>query len=505
MSEPKAILFKAKELFFKYGIGGALIVELIFTAVFYSLIAAYLPTQNGDNIEHIHSSFLITLGQVPYRDFFQHHNPLLWYMFAPLAKLFAYNTVIAEVACFVSFLFFLKSLVYLYRIVSEFLGDKLWGLAAAAAVSVPGAKLYAVDLRPDNYMVLALMGGIYYYFSYLKAKKSSHLTVAFLWFFIAFMFAQKAIFPLALLGVTGLYFWYKKEITSKDLGKALILPVIGSLSFLFYLYHYGMIKLYYVSNYTFNLNLVAGFEMNRVVDMPKYMVAICCVAWVGVFSALVIKNKYLKVLAFMFVCEFFQRMFYFSPYSYYYWLMIYFGVLCGVPWLYRLNNHNRLVITSVTFVLFYVLIGAANIYYEFYKAGDHKKYLPDFVTRQITPCDYVFNGDGMMYNIFAKDPAYYWQLLGQLDVIGEQTGIHPKPDINALIKKYKPKFVFGKNYFNKFSAESGKRRIVHYVDEDLLNQYYEPTPFYPVYQLKAQYDQRKCRKNLLSGEWSYAY
>jgi len=505
MSEVKDVLFKTRELFFKYGIGAILVGELIVTAVFYSLIAAYLPTQNGDNIEHIHSSFLIALGQVPYRDFFQHHNPLLWYMFAPLAKLFAYNTVIAEVACFVSFLFFLKSLVYLYRIVTEFLGDKLWGLVAAAAVSVPGAKLYAVDLRPDNYMVLALMGGIYYYFSYLKAKKSFHLTVAFLWFFIAFMFAQKAIFPLALLGLTVLYFWYKKEIDSRALGKALVLPAIGALSFLFYLYHYDMVKLYYVSNYTFNLNLVAGFEMNRVVDMPRYMAAICLIGWVGAISALFVKNRYLKIVAFMFVCEFFQRLFYFSPYSYYYWLMIYFAVLCGVPWLYRFNNYNRLVITAVTFVLCYVLINAANIYYEFYKTGSHEKYLPDFVTRQITPCDYVFNGDGMMYNIFAKDPAYYWQLLGQLDVVGEETGIQPKPDINALIKKYKPKFVFGKNYFNKFSSESGKRRIVHYVDEDLLNQYYEPTPFYPVYQLKAQYDKGRCRKNLLSGEWSYVY
>ena len=111
----------------------------------------------------------------------------------------------------------------------------------------------------------------------------------------------------------------------------------------------------------------------------------------------------------------------------------------------------------------------------------------------------------MMYNIFAKDPAYYWQLLGQLDVIGEEAGIQPKPDINALIEKYKPKFVFGKNYFNKFSLESGRRRIVHYVDENLLNKYYEPTYFYPVYQLKPEYDKRRCEENLQTGEWSYAY
>lgn len=495
---------KAKEIFFKYVPMGAVWLYLIGVAVFYALMSVLLPTLNGDNIEHIHSSFLVATGEVPYRDFFQHHNPLLWYLFAPVAKLFSYNATIAEAACFVSFLVFLKSLVYVYRICSGFLCDKFWGLAAAAVIATPGGKLFAVDFRPDNYMIFCLTGGIYYYFSYLKEKKPAFLTVAFLWFFVGFMFAQKALFPLFFLGLTGLYFWYKKEIVTKDLIKALILPLAGCGAFLLYLYHYDMVELYFKSNYTFNLNLADGFEMTKIAEFPIYIAVLMCVGWGGVIGALLSCNKYWIVCAFLFVSEYLQRRFYFSPYSYYYWTLVYFAALCGMPLLWKLNGKNRTVSLAVLGALFYLFIRTVGVYYDYYQDSKEKPYLPDYITRQITPCDYVFNGDGMMYNIFGKDPAYYWQLIGQLDVIGEQTGIKPKPDINQLIRELKPKFVFGMNYFNKFSSESGRKEIVHYLDMDLIKTYYEVTPFNPIYVLKKEYDNRACVKDMVSGKWRYA-
>ena len=92
-----------------------------------------------------------------------------------------------------------------------------------------------------------------------------------------------------------------------------------------------------------------------------------------------------------------------------------------------------------------------------------------------------------MYNIFGKDPHYYWQLIGQLDVVGEKTGIVDKPDINKLIEYYKPRFVYGKNYFNKFAEESGRKEIVHYVDMGLIDKYYQATPFNHIYELKPEF------------------
>jgi hypothetical protein len=39
---------------------------------------------NPDELEHMHVSWCIAKGMVPYRDFFEHHTPWLWYMLAPL-------------------------------------------------------------------------------------------------------------------------------------------------------------------------------------------------------------------------------------------------------------------------------------------------------------------------------------------------------------------------------------------------------------------------------------
>ena len=44
-----------------------------------------------DTVEHIYASWLISEGKLPYKDFFEHHNPLFWYLFSPVAKFFYRN------------------------------------------------------------------------------------------------------------------------------------------------------------------------------------------------------------------------------------------------------------------------------------------------------------------------------------------------------------------------------------------------------------------------------
>jgi len=482
-----------KEFFYKYLVNSFIYLEILCSVFLYVLVILNIPTQNGDNIEHIHSTFMVANGDVPYRDFFQHHNPLLWFIFAPLVKIFAYDTTVAEILLFISFLVFLKSLVYVYNITKEFLADKFWATVAVLLVIVPTYKIFAIDFRPDNYMVFALMAGIYYYFSYLRDKKTQQLVVSFIWFVLAFLFAQKALFPLFVLGLSGLYFWYKKEIKTSDLIKSLIAPIIMTGGCFAYLAYYKIVKLYFVSNFTFNLNLVEGFEMGRFAKMYGLLIFSIVGALLGAGCAIGSKNRYWRILALLFIVEFLQRKYYFSPYIYYYWLLMYVAVLTFIPLLKIIDESTRLVrVVVVGICLFFLYNGVMfhlnNILNT--KQG-HEGYLPYYITKRITPCDYVFNGNGLMYNIFGKDPHYYWQLIGQLDVVGEKTGIAPKPNINKIIFELKPKFIYGKSYFNKFADESGRKEIVHYIDKDLLDRYYKPAPFSGIYELKEEY-WREC-------------
>ena len=93
-----------KDLFFKYGVGLAILFLGLVSVYVNVMVLVHVPTANGDSVEHIHSSFLVALGYVPYRDFFQHHNPLMWFIFAPVTWFFRYDVTVSEVLSFISFM-----------------------------------------------------------------------------------------------------------------------------------------------------------------------------------------------------------------------------------------------------------------------------------------------------------------------------------------------------------------------------------------------------------------
>lgn len=43
---------------------------------------------DGDELEHLHGAWLVSRGQVPFRDFFEHHGPLFPFLLAPATALF---------------------------------------------------------------------------------------------------------------------------------------------------------------------------------------------------------------------------------------------------------------------------------------------------------------------------------------------------------------------------------------------------------------------------------
>lgn len=46
----------------------------------------FILPMNPDEMEHLHSTYLLLRGAVPYRDFWQNHTPTLWFLFAPVMK-----------------------------------------------------------------------------------------------------------------------------------------------------------------------------------------------------------------------------------------------------------------------------------------------------------------------------------------------------------------------------------------------------------------------------------
>ena len=91
---------------------------LFIVCAFIVYVYGFMIKSNGDNIEHIHTSWLLWQNNIPYKDFFQHHNPLIWYMFSPLVALSIENTIIfsmfniISVVCFIGVVFFEAKILF---------------------------------------------------------------------------------------------------------------------------------------------------------------------------------------------------------------------------------------------------------------------------------------------------------------------------------------------------------------------------------------------------------
>ena len=78
------------------------VLQIVFAVALSFWILTEHQPKTGDDVEHLHSAWLVFQGKVPYNDFFQHHNPLLWYLFAPVLGVFAYDIVVFDVVRFFS-------------------------------------------------------------------------------------------------------------------------------------------------------------------------------------------------------------------------------------------------------------------------------------------------------------------------------------------------------------------------------------------------------------------
>lgn len=102
-----------------------------------------------DEFEHLHATFSVWRGEVPYRDFFEHHSPALYYLLAPLLQWLGPEWAVLTAGRFVSLSFATATLFVIATVARQVLQWRS-GVAVAAVLSVTTIfHLKAVELRPD--------------------------------------------------------------------------------------------------------------------------------------------------------------------------------------------------------------------------------------------------------------------------------------------------------------------------------------------------------------------
>ena len=469
-------------------------------------IIIYSGSTDGDTIEHIHTSWLVYHGKIPYKDFFQHHHPLIWYIAAPLVGFFEYSMLAVDSVNMLTITITAITMIYMYKIHKSFLGGALGGLIAAAFFALPHESLYNKDFKPDNFMVMGLVVGIYYLFHYIKNKGIFNLSLSFLSFFAAFMFTQKSVLELFGLGLIVLYLVITKKVELKDCLISAILPILIYALYLVYLYHHDILLIYIRANFELNAHIPSVFFTRRFIYPSYEMMLPIVISLYGCFRYLYGGNIYVKITGLCFILEFIIRLYYFTPFVYYYaFLHAITSIFAGYVLSLAINNKPKLIYLVI---VYFIVLGA--IYTKIYNrritvSDDYKYGASGYVLRHTNPCDYVLNGYRIGYNMFGKDISYIWNLLGQIDVIADTIKLHPLADLESLIRRYRPKIIYGGTYYDTYREYRGAIMVypIHQISKSLLDEMYRPMHRDGLYILKPEYQSYDCRYSNRTKSYEY--
>ena len=486
---------------FQYTIKTSIALLILYTIWFMLWTILYTETGNGDNVEHIHSTWLVYNNKIPYKDFFQHHNPLMWYIFAPLIGNITDVIMLLDLAHAIGMIAGVITFIFVYKISSRFFASKTASIISILVLSPPFFYIYCFNFNPDTFMALSYAIGIYYLFRYWEKQLLQHLVIAFFSFFIAFLFTQKILIVLFVLGLLSLFVFYKQKAPIPDILYALLMPIAGLGVFIAYLYNNSILELYWQTNYLFNIEMQEYYGYNKISVVDReFLDKALILSVVSILLFFIKSNIYFKITSIMLIIEAIQRYFYFSISPYYMLpLMIYMVCINSVIIEKILQKRYEIIVFFIGIACFYAYISER----EYIQARGKNRSFANYLASEITPCDYVLSSFLGSQSVISKDPHYYWALLGHIDMAGDKMGIHPKPNVSELVLKYKPKFIYGGVYLDNYSKNRGQHIPVQKVDDKIIQEFYRASPFPYFYILKEEYQQKKCRYNKSKKEWEY--
>jgi hypothetical protein len=144
---------------------------LVALALILFAVHAGISPSDYDEVVYLHASWLVSQGERPYVDFFDHHPPTLSWVLSPLAGALAPSP---------RALTFAARMVHLLLMALLFLGLHRWGGKGQkgphlswVAVVLFGAWHFvrnAIEVRPDPFMHVLAMLGMLAFFSHMRAS-----------------------------------------------------------------------------------------------------------------------------------------------------------------------------------------------------------------------------------------------------------------------------------------------------------------------------------------------
>ena len=451
-----------------------------------------------DHAEHLHASWLVWQQKIPYLDFFEHHNPLLWYILSPIVALFNGKPEILYVSRVISLTSYMATIWVLYKISTQYL--KFTKIAFLLGVlvyfSVPISYYLIYEMHPDIFMIMAYFIGLYYYFSYLEDKKTKYLAISFLFFTISFLFLQKILVVLFFTSIFILYHVYTKKIDIKSFIKALIVPLSILLLFVLWLYSNDALEIYIQYNYTLNYWMQKINGSGKFCGEKGYTLYLPLLSIFALKTYLKDKNQYKVMLCSIMYLDYLSKYFTGSIHIQYF---IFNNLISSIIIGYFISKQ----IKHKRFLLIIVLLSLLSVKL-FNQTPINKRYKIYYQTAKevienVNSNDYFVNSINYI-NIYNKDVSYYWFGYGNMAPLAHYMFNHKKffsPDF--YIQSYRPKYVYYEMYYNAIMGNSKHNGNKNYEKE--LEELY---PIFPIHkESKEDFVKRWSQKEfyIYNGEY----
>ncbi|MBF0276009.1 MAG: glycosyltransferase family 39 protein, partial [Nitrospinae bacterium] len=220
---------------------------------------------NVDEFEHLHAAWNASVGSVPFKDFFQHHNVLFIYFLEPLFWFVDESSFILVVArC----LMFSVSLGILYM--SYIIARRLLGFEAAlfSLILLTSFNIFInpfLEIRPDVLQTFFGLVSFYFLLVWIEDRKDGQMVLCGFFYSVSFFFLQKALFFLPVLFLIFLFYTDKDKWILK-VSKGILFFITGCVPSLIVLFSYLLlhdnIKEYFVMNYLINSQQLGNFAQN---------------------------------------------------------------------------------------------------------------------------------------------------------------------------------------------------------------------------------------------------
>jgi hypothetical protein len=416
-----------------------------------ALVTCYYKFFNNDEIEHVHSAWYILHGNIPYKDFFQHHNPLLWYFILPFLYLFGDSTTSILAVRLLMGGVLLGTSVLTYLTAASISKSRETGLISVILLfSTVLFMEKGIEIRPDGPQVLFGMASVYCLVRFLQNSSNRCMVLSGLFAAVSFLFLQKTIFLLASYGVVMAFGLYRKDLSLKHVAYFIggFLPPL--LLFGGYLQVTGSLNDYYLTNWKLNQHHLGSSQVSSSPLRPmlyslKQSIFFWILSVVATVYAFLSKDtpRELRVVAILGVFQLLSLQAYSVTFKHYYLFVI--PLLC-IPAAYCLARELNSWKTRETkrLVLMFLLLFWAVPFLLIHKCHSNRLQLGkiSYVLSLTKDTDLVYDGANT-FNLFRRDVHYFWyQLATGLptynEISNDRFGDY---DICRIIRSKRPKVI----------------------------------------------------------------